>query len=80
MAIYISISINFIETKSMSSVLDNIMEFVAVELKLSNEKHVIIGCMYRTPGSNVDIFNDALELLLHQIKNAKQINIFMWRL
>ena len=32
-AIYISKSIDFIEIKSMSSITDNIMECVAVELK-----------------------------------------------
>ena len=34
-AIYISKSIDFIEIKSISSVADNIMECVAVELKLN---------------------------------------------
>ena len=57
-AIYISKSIDFMEIKSMSSVVDNIMECVTVELKLNKGKHVIIGCTYRTPGSNADIFND----------------------
>ena len=36
-AIYISKSIYFIEIKSMSSVVDNIMECVAIELKLSKD-------------------------------------------
>ena len=71
-AIYISKSIGFMEIKSMSSVVDNIMECVAIELKLNKRKHVIIGCIYRTLGSNVDIFNDTLELLLHKVKNAKK--------
>ena len=59
LAIYISKSIDFIEIKSMSSVVDNIMECVAVELKLNKGKHVITGCIYRTHyiRSNVDIYS-----------------------
>ena len=79
-AIYILNSIDCMAIKSMSSVVDNIMECVAVELKLNKRKHVIIGCMYRTPGSNVDIFNYTLDLLLHKVKTPKTINIFIWRL
>ena len=42
-------SIDFIEIKSMSSVGDNIMECVVVELKLNKGKNVIIVCIYRNP-------------------------------
>ena len=70
-AICISKSTDFVEIKSMSSVVNNIMECVAAELTLNKVKNAIIGCIYTTP----DIFNDTYELLLHQVKHQKN-NIF----
>ena len=45
----------------MSLAVDNIMECVTVELQLNSRTNIIIGCIYRTPGSNVDTFNESLQ-------------------
>ena len=62
-AIYVANSIEFKEINCMSFEVENIMECVTVELLVNNKKHVIIGCLYRTPGSNVDILIEFLQTI-----------------
>ena len=45
----------------MSLAVDNIMECGTVELQLNRRKNIVTGCIYRTPGSNVDTFNESLQ-------------------
>ena len=39
-------------------------ECVSVELSIKNYSNVIINCVYRTPGSNLDIFCEKIESIL----------------
>ena len=48
----------------MSMVIDDSMESITIELCINKKRNVIVSCVYRTPGSNVDIFNEHLEKLL----------------
>ena len=43
-------------------------ECVTVELNMTNMKNVIVSYMYRTPGSNVGAFCEALDNILCDIK------------
>ena len=39
-----------------SLVIDNVMESITIELCINKKMNVIVSCVYRTPGSNVDIY------------------------
>ena len=42
--------------QSKSFVVENILECITVELTIKNHTNVVVSCMYRTPGSNLDTF------------------------
>ena len=39
----------------MSMVIEDIMESITIELCINKKRTVIVSCVYRTPGSTVDI-------------------------
>ena len=57
----------------MSFSLDNIMECVTVEIKCEKSKNVIISCVYRVPGSNIDTFEDKMTEIFNSISNNKHL-------
>ena len=48
------LSCKLLENKSMTA--EHIIECVSVELSIKNYSNVIIDCVYRTPGSNLETF------------------------
>ena len=42
-----------------------------------NEKHVIIGVIYRPPGTGLEIFNEHISELLNKIKNENKFCYLM---
>lgn len=45
----------------MSMVVDNLLECVTTEICLKKKKNIIVSCIYRSPGSNIDTFKDWME-------------------
>ena len=60
-----------LETKTMK--VENICECITVELAIKNHTNVIINCIYRTPGSNLDIFCEKIQHILSDVKALKTI-------
>ena len=58
-------------SKSLS--VNGIFECVTVELAISNKKNIIVSCMYRKPGSNIDIFCENVESIFENIPYNKTI-------
>ena len=56
----------------MSMVIDEIMESITIELCINKKRNVIVSCVYRTPGSNVDIFNEHLEKMIRKVSNPNK--------
>ena len=61
------LSCKMVETKSKT--VENILECVTVELTIKNHTNVVVSCMYRTPGSNLDIFCENIEHILNDVKS-----------
>ena len=57
-----------------SFVTDDILECVTVELSVSKpmRKTVTISCIYRTPGSNIDMFIESVEKYSRTISQKQQ--------
>ena len=72
-AIYTNKELSFkmVETKSIE--VENILECVTVELTIKNHTHVVVSCVYRTPGSNLDTFCENIEHILSDAKSIKTI-------
>lgn len=49
------------------------MECITIEVSMGNKKNIILSCIYRTPGSNIDIFIEKIEHIFS--KSQKQICI-----
>ena len=59
--------------ESMSTTVENIMEMVTVEINTEKYKSIIISCVYRTPGSCLDIFNDKMSDIYD--KNVETVSV-----
>ena len=71
--LYVRQDLNFVKKNDFCSSISNVLESVTLEIVLENDKNVIISCIYRTPGTDVDTFTDYIERLLKSIKNGKSI-------
>ena len=56
----------------MSMVVDDVRESITIELCINQKRNVIVSCVYRTPGSNVDIFNEHLEITIRNVSNPNK--------
>ena len=45
----------------MITVVDNVLECITIEISRAIEKNIIVSCIYRTPGSNIDTFKNWME-------------------
>ena len=59
-ALYINKNYKSKFIKSMSQVVDNIMECTTVEIEIEKSKNILMSFVYRTPGSCIDTFRDKL--------------------
>ena len=71
-AIYVNISIEFKVLQTMFVVIGDILECITLELSITNRTNIIVSCIYRAPGTSVDIFTDQLELLITTLKNTSK--------
>ena len=46
---------------------------MSLEILLAGQKNVIVTCVYRSPGSNVDVFSEYIEQLFTDISMRKSI-------
>ena len=54
----------------MSTVIDNVLECLTVELNIKNKENIIIGSWYRKPGSSIDICIETLEGIFRNTKKT----------
>lgn len=74
-AIFVDKRLKFKALEKMSVVVDNILECITVEVNTGKSKNVIVSCIYRTPGSNIEFFKDWMEDVF---KNKSQDSFCMW--
>lgn len=56
----------------MTIVIDNVMECITIEIEVERSKNILISCIYRTPGSCIDQFNEKISEL-YEKHNDKTI-------
>ena len=59
----------FPKRESFSFEQKDLFEYVSVDVHLNDRKTVSVMCMYRTPGTSIDIFNQHIENVLKETKN-----------
>ena len=59
----------------MSLVIDNLLECITIEVCFKNQNNTVISCVYRTPNSDLDIFNEKINDILSKARGNKDIYI-----
>ena len=54
-------TINVKVLDSMTTIVDNVLECISIEICKEKSKNWIISCLYRAPGSNIEVFKDWME-------------------
>lgn len=75
MALYVYNELKCRLVKCMTTAINDIMESVAVEIELEQNKNIVVACVYRKPGSKMEIFIDKLEEMIHGLNNKRNIVI-----
>ena len=50
-----------------------IFEYVTVELDMKKHRNIIVSCVYRTPGSDIDKLCESIEQLFTEVMPSKYI-------
>lgn len=66
-AIFIDHSVQFAVIEDMSFVIDDVLECVSIEICNNQRRNTIITCVYRTPGSSIEVFNNWIETTFSHI-------------
>ncbi len=73
--LYVNNAFKCKKVETMSTSVENIMEMVTVEINIEGHKNILISCVYRTPGSCPDTFNDKMGDIYD--KNVDKKSIFV---
>uniref|UniRef100_A0A8C7XUM2 Reverse transcriptase domain-containing protein n=1 Tax=Oryzias sinensis TaxID=183150 RepID=A0A8C7XUM2_9TELE len=68
-AIYVEKNTKFTVIDKLSVAVDGILECLTVEICNNSGKNVIISCVYRSPGSSLEVFSDWMEKMFTSLNN-----------
>ena len=68
-AIFVKNSHNHKLRDDCTFTVDNCMELVCIEITRRHSKNVLINCIYRSPGTDMNVFNDRVGHLLSKLNN-----------
>ena len=71
-ALYVDCKLKHKVIESMSIIIDDILECLTIEICRENHKNIIISCVYRAPGTDIETFRNTIENLLSKC-NQKTI-------
>lgn len=62
-ALFVDEGLTYKVLECMSMVIDDVMECITIEISMERIKNMIVSCVYRKPGSSIDIFMSNMERL-----------------
>uniref|UniRef100_A0A3B5QVU5 Reverse transcriptase domain-containing protein n=1 Tax=Xiphophorus maculatus TaxID=8083 RepID=A0A3B5QVU5_XIPMA len=54
---------------TMSTTVEGVMEMITIEVLSEKSRNIVVSCVYRTPGSNLELFTEKLIELIEMSKN-----------
>jgi len=72
-ALYIRNNLRATKIENKSCFLEGICEHLTVELNVEGGKNVVIACIYRTPGSELELFSNHVDNFLKAVNKNKSI-------
>lgn len=77
MAIFVYKSLNIKVIDAMTTVADNVLECLTIEVCREKNKNIIVSCIYRAPDSKIETFKEWMEGMFSN-KSNKTIFIFQY--
>ena len=74
-ALYINKRLNFKVIKEATTSIDDSLECLTVEIILKDSKNIIVSCIYRQPGSSVDVCIETINKLFSTLSKRKLLYI-----
>ena len=73
MALYVKqdLACKFLSCKSL--VVDDLFECCSIEILVSGHRNIIVSCIYRCPGSNIDTFSEHIVQLFVELTIRKTV-------
>ena len=78
--LFISNKLSYVPRNDLSNSFSSsgLLESTFCEIKLKNKKNVLVGCIYKHPSMNIDLFNDSfLSPLLNKISSENKFLVLM---
>ena len=69
--IYVSNVLKFKLLPELSENINDVYDYISLETDTVKSRYIIITCLYRPPGTNIELFNYYLELLLGKVNQNK---------
>lgn len=60
MALFVDQNLNFKVIENMTIAFADVMECITIEINMGKKRNVIVSCVYRDPGSSIDVFKDIM--------------------
>lgn len=60
-AMFIDKNLHYKIIDNLSVAIDDLLECITIEINRNNKRNMIVSCVYRTPGSNIQTFKDWME-------------------
>lgn len=70
MAVYIDKSLDYRVLDGMTTVVDNLLECLTIEICTEKKKNVTVSCIYRAPGSSIGTFSEWMESVFSEINKT----------
>ena len=61
----------YIACTELTESVDDLYECVTITLQNDKGMNILVSCVYRAPGTSIDLFNEHIEALLHKINFNK---------
>ncbi|KAJ8031441.1 hypothetical protein HOLleu_24631 [Holothuria leucospilota] len=68
-AVYVKNSLAYKVIDKMCTEINDVLEFVSIEICVKNKKNVIVSCLYRQPGSSTETLTDHIEKMYRNKKS-----------
>ena len=69
-AIYINEYISYKLSEKLSTSINNVLEWVTIDICIRNKNVITVCCLYRQPGSNIEVLNETLEQMFRNKKTT----------
>ena len=69
--------LNYKVIETMTTVIDNLLVCITIEICKERKKNVIISCVYRSPGSSVEAFKNCFQKLIKMLFSFVVISMLL---